>query len=86
MRVVYVIDSVDRPGGAEQALAVMAGPLVERGVDLEVAYLLDRPGLQEELIEAGATLHPVLQGQRPAHVSSAKPAARRRDASARFAN
>ena len=69
MRVVYVIDSVDRPGGAEQALAAMAGPLVERGVDLEVAYLLDRPGLQEELIEAGATLHPVLQGQRRAHVT-----------------
>ena len=30
MRVLYVIDSLDRPGGAEQALASMAPGLVSR--------------------------------------------------------
>jgi glycosyltransferase involved in cell wall biosynthesis len=55
----YVIDSVDRPGGAEQALAAMAPGLIQRGVALDVAYLLDRPGFQPELTDAGATLFPV---------------------------
>jgi glycosyltransferase involved in cell wall biosynthesis len=59
LHLLYVIDSVDRPGGAEQALAAMAPGLVRRGITLDVAYLLDRPGFQPELTEAGATLYPV---------------------------
>jgi glycosyltransferase involved in cell wall biosynthesis len=64
VRVLYVIDSVVRPGGAEQALAAMAGPLVDRGVDLEVAYLLDRVGFQQELEAVGVTLHQVFKDSR----------------------
>ncbi len=59
MRVLYVIDSLDRPGGAEQALASMAPGLVAGGVDLHVASLTERDGLQPDLIAAGARLHAV---------------------------
>ena len=66
MRVLYVIDSLDRPGGAEQALASMAPGLVAGGVDLHVASLTERDGLQPDLIAAGARLHPVGAATRPA--------------------
>ena len=66
MRVLYVIDSLDRPGGAEQALASMAPGLVSGGVDLHVASLTERDGLQPDLIAAGARLHPVGAETRPA--------------------
>ena len=58
MRVLYVIDSVV-PGGAESSLAALARLYPERGVDLEVAYLHDRPGLQATLAAAGARLTPL---------------------------
>ena len=35
----------------------MAPNLIEAGVRLDVAYFDDKPGLQDVLIEAGATLH-----------------------------
>jgi glycosyltransferase involved in cell wall biosynthesis len=57
MHVLYVIDSLDRPGGAEQALAATAPRLVERGLRLDVAYLLDRDGFQDELRAAGVGVH-----------------------------
>lgn len=53
VRVLYIIDSLV-PGGAESSLAVMAGLYPARGIDLEVAYLHDRPGLQEVMAAAGA--------------------------------
>jgi glycosyltransferase involved in cell wall biosynthesis len=56
MRVLYVIDSL-AAGGAERSLAALAPGYLERGVELEVAYLHDRPGLQHELLDAGARLH-----------------------------
>lgn len=55
MRVLCVIDSLV-PGGAESSLAVLAGLYPARGIELEVAYLQDRPGLQETLAAAGARL------------------------------
>jgi glycosyltransferase involved in cell wall biosynthesis len=55
MRVLYVIDSVVA-GGAESSLAALARLYPERGIDLEVAYLHDRPGLQKRLEDAGARL------------------------------
>ncbi len=55
MRVLYVIDSL-APGGAESSLVALARYYPERGVELEVAYLHDRPGLHEELEAAGARL------------------------------
>jgi glycosyltransferase involved in cell wall biosynthesis len=55
MRVLYVIDSLV-PGGAESSLAALARLYPARGVELEVAYLHDRPGLHEALEGAGARL------------------------------
>jgi glycosyltransferase involved in cell wall biosynthesis len=66
MRLLYVIDSLDRPGGAEQALASMAPGLVAGGVDLHVASLTERDGLQPDLIAAGARLHAVAAAGRAA--------------------
>lgn len=59
MRVLQVIDSLDRSGGAEQAIAAAATAIVRRGVDLEVAYLVDRAGLQDDLRTAGVIIHAV---------------------------
>lgn len=59
MRILQIIDSLDRSGGAEQALASTGRALVERGMDLDVAYLRDRAGLQDELRAAGVTLHAI---------------------------
>ena len=55
MRVLYIIDSLT-PGGAESSLAALARFYPARGVDLEVAYLHERPGLHEQLQAAGARL------------------------------
>jgi glycosyltransferase involved in cell wall biosynthesis len=55
MRVLCLIDSL-RPGGAEQSLVAMAPQLVATGIDLEVATLHDRPGLQDELTASGIRL------------------------------
>jgi glycosyltransferase involved in cell wall biosynthesis len=57
LRVVQVIDSLDRPGGAEQSLAQLAPRLVDEGIDLHVAYLLERDGFQEDLLKAGVGVH-----------------------------
>ena len=64
MHVLYVIDSLDRPGGAEQALAAMAPPLVAAGVRLDIAYLTERPGFQDDLRAAGAEVFPVIESDR----------------------
>src|SRR5256885_15159329 len=58
MRVLYVIDSLG-PGGAEASLVALARLYPARGVELEVAYLQDRPGLQEALAATGARLTPL---------------------------
>lgn len=55
MRILYVIDSLTA-GGAERSLAAMAPGYVDHGVELEVAFLHDRPGVQAELEAAGARL------------------------------
>lgn len=52
MRVLCVIDSLI-PGGAEQSLAAVAGHLGGHGIELDVATLHDRPGLQDQLADAG---------------------------------
>jgi glycosyltransferase involved in cell wall biosynthesis len=68
VHVLYIIDSVDRPGGAEQGLATMAPALARRGQRSDVAYLLDREGFQDDLAHAGIGVHPVLHSSRPARV------------------
>ena len=56
MRVLYLIDSLVA-GGAERSLAAMAPHLVAGGLELEVATLHERPGVQDELTAAGVPLH-----------------------------
>ena len=56
MRVLTVIDSL-AVGGAEQSLSMITPHLVERDVDMHVAFLTDRQGIQDELRAGGATLH-----------------------------
>jgi glycosyltransferase involved in cell wall biosynthesis len=58
MRVLYLIDSLRR-GGAEQSLAALAPHLIDGGVDLEVAYLHERPGVRDDLMAAGVKLTPL---------------------------
>jgi glycosyltransferase involved in cell wall biosynthesis len=55
VRILYLIDSLG-PGGAERSLAAMAPAYVSQGVELEVGYLVDRPGVHAELEAAGARL------------------------------
>jgi len=55
MHVFYLIDSLV-PGGAEQSLAALAPHYGAAGLQLDVAYLHDRPGVQAELRAAGAEL------------------------------
>ncbi|MDH6109081.1 glycosyltransferase involved in cell wall biosynthesis [Kitasatospora sp. MAP12-15] len=57
MHVLYVIDGLDRVGGAEQGLLALAPQLVRSGIKLDVAYLTPSPGgFQPELTAAGATV------------------------------
>jgi glycosyltransferase involved in cell wall biosynthesis len=79
VRVLYVIDSL-AAGGAERSLAALAPRYRERGVDLEVAYLHDRPGIQDDLRAAGARLHSLAgAGGRPGWAVRARALIRRRD-------
>lgn len=55
MRVLYVIDSL-APGGAESSLLALARLYPSRGIDLEVAYLHDRPGLHAAFESTGVRL------------------------------
>lgn len=55
MHILYLIDSLV-VGGAERSLAELAPHLIDRGITLDVAFLHDLPGLQEEIEAAGASL------------------------------
>jgi len=55
LKILYVIDSL-APGGAERSLAALAPHYVELGVELEVAVLIDRNGLEDEVRAAGASV------------------------------
>ncbi len=61
MRVLTVIDSLI-VGGAEQSLLTMTPPLMVRGVEPHVAYLVEREGVGEQLAAAGASLHSLTGG------------------------
>jgi glycosyltransferase involved in cell wall biosynthesis len=64
VRVLYLIDSL-AAGGAERSLAALAPAYRERGVDLTVAYLHERPGVRGELEAAGATVRSLAGGTGP---------------------
>jgi glycosyltransferase involved in cell wall biosynthesis len=70
MRILYVIDSLARSGGAEQSLLAVVPHLVSVGVDLEVAHLVDRPGLADEIRAAGASVTAVAAGGRLGRVAA----------------
>ena len=57
MRVLSVIDSLIY-GGTERSMLELTPPLLARGIDLEIAYLFERPGLREQLEATGVRLHP----------------------------
>jgi glycosyltransferase involved in cell wall biosynthesis len=77
MRVLYVIDSLF-PGGAARSMAAMVPNLLASGVQLEVAYLVERPGLHAQLAEAGARVTPLGGASRPSWWGRAAGLARRR--------
>jgi glycosyltransferase involved in cell wall biosynthesis len=52
LRVLQAIDSLAR-AGAEQSLATMAPHLMAEGIDLHVAYLIEREGLRSQIEAAG---------------------------------
>lgn len=52
VRVLQIIDSLGR-AGAEQSLAALAPHLVAEGVDLHLAYLVERGGLRGDIERAG---------------------------------
>ena len=64
MHVLYVIDSLDRPGGAEQALAAMAPTAGQRGRTTGCRLPAERPGLQDDLRDSGADVFPVIEDDR----------------------
>jgi glycosyltransferase involved in cell wall biosynthesis len=55
VRILYVIDDLGA-AGAERSLAAMAPHYFRRGMQLDVAYLTDYPGVQAELEAAGSEL------------------------------
>jgi glycosyltransferase involved in cell wall biosynthesis len=58
LELLYVIDSLGA-GGAERSLAALAPQYRDLGVKLDVVVLSDRPGLQQEVREAGAQVFSV---------------------------
>jgi glycosyltransferase involved in cell wall biosynthesis len=62
LHVLYLIDSIGVPGGAEESLAMLAPEYRKLGVELDVAFLHERPGLQAELEAAGAQLFSLAGG------------------------
>src|SRR5690606_7168878 len=60
--VLQLIDSLDRPGGAERSLATLAPHPPEEGIELHVAYLVERDGYQADLAKSGVHVHSVADG------------------------
>src|SRR4051812_29111118 len=65
VHILYLIPGLDGSGGAERAVAAMAGPYRERGVELDVVTFTGRDGLAAELEAAGATVVSVPSGSPP---------------------
>lgn len=58
LKVLYFIDSL-APGGAERSLAALAPTYAELGVALDVAVLVERDGVRQEIEETGARVHSI---------------------------
>lgn len=55
LRLLYVIDSL-AAGGAERSLAALAPHYRDLGVELTVVVLVDRHGVEEQIVEAGGRI------------------------------
>jgi glycosyltransferase involved in cell wall biosynthesis len=64
LRVLQLIDSLAR-AGAEQSLASLAPHLADEGIDVHVAYLVEREGLRTDIEKSGIPVHSLANG--PAH-------------------
>jgi len=62
LRVLQLIDSLAR-AGAEQSLAALAPHLVREGIDVQVAYLIERDGLRPDIEKAGIPVHSLAEGR-----------------------
>lgn len=62
LRVLQLIDSLAR-AGAEQSLAALAPHLVREGIDVHVAYLIERDGLRPDIEKAGIPVHSLAEGR-----------------------
>ncbi len=56
VHILYLIPGLDGSGGAERAVAALAGPYRDRGVQLDVVTFTGRDGLASEVAAAGATV------------------------------
>jgi glycosyltransferase involved in cell wall biosynthesis len=56
LHVVYLIPSLNRSGGAEQAVVALAGPYAARGIRLDVATFTGQNDLAGDIERAGATV------------------------------
>lgn len=61
LRVLQLIDSL-APSGAERSLASLAPHLVAEGIDVHVAYLVERGGLRADVEAAGIAVHSLAGG------------------------
>ncbi|MPZ93367.1 MAG: glycosyltransferase [Propionibacteriales bacterium] len=62
LRVLQIIDSLGVSGGAEQSVATLAPHLVKQGLDVHVAYLVERGGLRYEIESHGIPVHSLATG------------------------
>lgn len=61
LRVLQIIDSL-APSGAERSLAAMAPHLADQGIDVHVAYLIERGGMRDVIESAGLPVHSLAEG------------------------
>ncbi len=61
MKVLMMLDSLV-PGGTERSTVALLPYLIKRGVEVEMATLHDRPGLQDEVAAADVPLHVLADG------------------------
>ena len=61
LRVLQLIDSL-APSGAERSLAALAPHLSNEGIDVHVAYLIERGGLRVDIERAGIPVHSLAEG------------------------
>lgn len=61
LRVLQLIDSL-APSGAEWSIAALAPHLVAEGIEVHVAYLIERGGLRADIERAGVPVHSLADG------------------------